>query len=155
MTSDAEVYQSDRTAMPAAGLGEQSRLHVTSDQSDLAEARRITAEHLRHRCEWADSGAVQLVVSELLSNAVIHGGGWWSLVVSASSRQLVIEVEDRETVTPSIRMANSDGTAGGMGMHIVSKLVTRFEAVVHPSGTGKTVRALWNRPGLSGSRRTM
>ena len=126
-------------------------LVVTSDQSDLATARQITAEYLLDGCDWVDRDAVLLVVSELLSNAVLHGGGWWRLVVAFTARQLRVEVEDRESHVPSMRQANSHGAPGGMGMHIVTKLVTSYEAAVNPSGTGKTVRALWSRPGLADS----
>jgi anti-sigma regulatory factor (Ser/Thr protein kinase) len=122
------------------------KLVVTSDQSDLATARQSTDEYLRHGCDWVDREAVLLVVSELLSNAVLHGGGWWRLVVAATARQVRVEVEDHESHVPAMRQANSHGAPGGMGMHIVTKLVTSYEAVVNPAGTGKIVRALWRRP---------
>lgn len=124
------------------------KLVVTSDQSDLATARQSTADYLREGCDWVDREAVLLVVSELLSNAVLHGGGWWRLVVAATARQVRVEVEDHESDVPAMRQANSHGAPGGMGMHIVTKLVTSYEAAVNPAGTGKTVRALWSRPAL-------
>ncbi|MEY9932203.1 anti-sigma regulatory factor (Ser/Thr protein kinase) [Catenulispora sp. GP43] len=133
---------------PEHAAPDDGRLVITSDQSDLAGARQITAGHLRECCDWVDRDAVLLVVSELLSNAVLHGGGWWRLTVTASPGQLRIEVEDKESLVPSIRQVDMKGAPGGLGMHIISKLVTSYEAAVHPAGTGKTVRALWSRPGL-------
>lgn len=133
---------------PEHGAPEDSRLVITSDQADLAGARQITADHLGDCCDWVDRDAVLLVVSELLSNAVLHGGGWWRLLVTASPGQLRIEVEDKESLVPTIRHLDMKGTPGGLGMHIIGKLVTSYEAAVHPAGTGKTIRALWSRPAL-------
>jgi anti-sigma regulatory factor (Ser/Thr protein kinase) len=133
---------------PEHGGPEDSRLVITSDQADLAGARQITADHLCDCCDWVDRDAVLLVVSELLSNAVLHGGGWWRLLVTASPGQLRIEVEDKESLVPTIRHLDMKGTPGGLGMHIISKLVTSYEAAVHPAGTGKTIRALWSRTAL-------
>lgn len=149
MTAETEAPNSDGSwSALVVSVREDSSLILTSDQSDLATARHATAEYLRADCAWADRDAVLLVVSELLSNAVLHGGGWWRLVVAATAGQLRIDVEDTECVVPSIRQPDSKGGPGGLGMHIIGKLVTSYEAAVHPAGTGKIVRALWSRSAL-------
>lgn len=135
---------------PAADRPADRRLVLTCEQADLATARRITAEYLVEGCDWVDRDAVLLVVSELLSNAVLHGGGWWRLVVAATARHLRIEVEDKESTVPAPRPTDGRGAPGGLGMYIIGKLVTSYEAAVNPAGTGKVVRAVWSKPMLLG-----
>lgn len=62
-----------------------------------------------------------LVVSELLTNAVLHGGGPVELVVGIRGQDaLRIEVADGSAVRPEARPL--DATPGGHGLRIVEKI---------------------------------
>lgn len=111
-----------------------------------AQARTGLEECLDQKCPWADKPAVLLVASELLTNAVRHTDGDWTMHVMVLPDQLVVEVSDRSCAMPSPRPPDLSGGGGGMGMHIISKLTSWHETEVLPTGEGKTIRAVWQAP---------
>ncbi|GAA2854215.1 hypothetical protein GCM10010443_15590 [Actinoplanes cyaneus] len=88
---------------------------------------------LRDRA-WLDDAAV--VISELVTNAVRHGGGEVVVSVEAYGSQVIISVADGSSVVP--RPREPDGT-GGLGLRIIEKLTDRW--YVEPYEGGKRVRA--------------
>ncbi|MFC5724779.1 ATP-binding protein [Streptomyces gamaensis] len=116
---------------------------IESPDGDAARARRATAEFLARHCPWADLDAVVLVVSELVTNAVRHTGGWWRLCVRAARGRLVVEIADASPRPPAPREPDLTG-GGGLGWHMVERLAGRLEVDRRPGG--KTVRATWLRP---------
>ncbi|WP_203779605.1 ATP-binding protein [Actinoplanes philippinensis] len=83
---------------------------------------------------WLDDAAV--VVSELVTNAVRHGGGQIVVDVEAYGRQVIVSVADGSSVVP--RPREPDGT-GGLGLRIIESLTTRW--YVQSYQGGKRVRA--------------
>ncbi|MEW1905247.1 ATP-binding protein [Streptomyces sp. NPDC086147] len=79
-----------------------------------------------------------LVVSELVTNAVRHGGGVASCGVRLDSdaRVIVLEVADYSTVHPATSQAG-DFTPGGFGWPIITRLST--DVTVTPRSGGKTI----------------
>lgn len=74
--------------------------------------------------EWslgqlADSA--QLIVSELVTNALIHGAGPVTVCLRAKDGSLLIEVQDARTVAPEPRTHPADAE-GGRGLAIVALL---------------------------------
>ncbi|GAA0461584.1 hypothetical protein Ade02nite_16150 [Paractinoplanes deccanensis] len=88
---------------------------------------------LRDR-DWLD--AAMTVLSELVSNAVRHGGGAVVVDVEAYGRQVILSVADGSSVVPRPRRA--DGT-GGLGLTIINAYTTRW--YVQSYEGGKRVRA--------------
>ncbi|MEU8890115.1 ATP-binding protein [Streptomyces sp. NPDC048442] len=94
-----------------------------------------------------------LVVSELVTNAVRHGGGRYTLALSASHDALVVAVGDSSSEGPHERAPDLDGGGGGFGWHMV-RLLAR-EVTVFPGpradrsrrarSRGKTIRAVLPR----------
>lgn len=80
-----------------------------------------------------------LVVSELTSNAVRHGGGWFSLRLSATPTAVEVAVGDRDPEPPRERVPDNGG-AGGFGWPMVRGLTADLRVVPGP-GPGKTVLA--------------
>ncbi|GAA4419219.1 hypothetical protein GCM10023169_09680 [Georgenia halophila] len=96
------------------------RWQLPSDPSSIARAR----QEVRRACAaWdvADVSAAELVVSELMSNAVMHGWGRVGLRLQATSDGLRIEVEEGNPAPPVTREQNTS-RVGGYGMHIVDRL---------------------------------
>ena len=77
-----------------------------------------------------------LVASELLTNAVRHTPGGWTLRVTVGPGELVIEVTDQSTTLPAAREPDLSGVGGGMGMHIVAELTSWYETELLPTGEG-------------------
>lgn len=111
-----------------------------------AEARTRLADCLDRHCGWANKPAVLLVASELLTNAIRHTPGAWTMRVIVHPARLVVEVCDQSGSEPAAREPDLTGQGGGMGMHIVAKLTSWHETEILSAGTGKTVRAVWQAP---------
>ncbi|GAA2726507.1 ATP-binding protein [Actinocorallia aurantiaca] len=101
--------------------------------------------------EGVDAGEAQLIVSELVTNAVAHGGeGGFRLTVSVGDDVVRIEVADSGVVgkEPQVREA-ADEDEEGRGLLIVDALTRRWG--VHEDGDGTVVWAeLEKRPVSSG-----
>lgn len=65
---------------------------------------------------------VLLVVSELVTNACLHGGTPRELVLRATASVLRVEVSDANTIEPVPRSPYQPGRPGGHGLRIVSRL---------------------------------
>ncbi|AEV83339.1 histidine kinase [Actinoplanes sp. SE50] len=83
--------------------------------------------------DWLDVTAV--VVSELVTNAVRHGGGCVALQVEAHDRRVIVSVADGSSVVP--RRRDPDG-AGGRGIALIEALAEGW--TVHNHEGGKQVR---------------
>lgn len=82
---------------------------------------------------WSDCSA--LVISELVTNAVMHGGGSVVLDMEAHDDQVVLSVADGSSVVP--RPREPDGR-GGRGLRVIEALTARWD--VHDHRGGKRVR---------------
>jgi anti-sigma regulatory factor (Ser/Thr protein kinase) len=101
------------------------------------EARRFVADVLTSwGCEAAKDVA-QLMVSELVTNAVLHGHCFESTVtVRDVAGSVKIAVTDPEPAPPSVT-DTGPMVPGGQGMHIVATLAHRWG--VEPCACGKSV----------------
>jgi len=85
------------------------------------------------------AGAVQLVVSELFTNAVQHAGGVTGFQLKAGPDAVTVAVHDASTVAP--RPLPLDATRpGGFGWHLVQELSLEVRVDIHAAG--KTVTAV-------------
>ncbi|WP_405989692.1 ATP-binding protein [Streptomyces sp. NBC_00986] len=92
--------------------------------------------------EAADT--VALVVSELVTNALRHGGGACTLDLTAHPDSIEVAVHDRSPQPPRMRTPDLNGGTGGFGWPMVNRLA-RATTVTNRAAGGKTVRALLAR----------
>ena len=97
--------------------------------------RHEVARHLAG-CPAADDAV--LIVSELVTNAVVHGAGDVTLDVVVADDAVRVEVADREPELPDVLDYQADAESG-RGLLIVSKLARRWG--VRPVDNGKVVWA--------------
>ncbi|WP_235929499.1 ATP-binding SpoIIE family protein phosphatase [Cellulomonas citrea] len=112
------------------------RWTLTSEPGSIRVARR----HVARTCAaWGLPGAhaAELVVSELVANAVTHGWGHVSLQLHDTGEGLRIEVEDANPAPP-VSTDGHPGRVGGFGMKIVEQLA---DWGWHSSNEGKVVWA--------------
>ncbi|GIF14771.1 ATP-binding protein [Actinoplanes teichomyceticus] len=83
--------------------------------------------------EWLDAAAV--VVSELVTNAVRHGGGCVALHVEAHGERVMVSVADGSSVVPRRRDPDD---VGGRGIALIEALSAGW--TVHNHEGGKQVR---------------
>ncbi|NJA55079.1 ATP-binding protein [Streptomyces sp. NEAU-H3] len=134
---------------PRDWAGEFAVAHVS-----VPEARR-TAERLLPRLGFnGDLEAARMIVSELMTNAVLHGAGDGSFLVlrlaPRADGALVVEVVDNSPATPRPAAVGGVGreAESGRGLLLVAALGARVTwAAV---GDRKTVRALL--PSAEGTR---
>jgi anti-sigma regulatory factor (Ser/Thr protein kinase) len=84
---------------------------------------------------WLDVAAV--VVSELVTNAVRHGGGCVALTVEAHEERVVIAVADSSPMRPRRRDPDD---VGGRGIALIEALAEAWTVCNHEGG--KQVRVL-------------
>lgn len=87
---------------------------------------------------------VILVVSELVTNALRHGGGTYTLRLTAHPDLIEVAVDDPSPQAPRMRTPDLDGATGGFGWRMVNDLA-RTTAVIHRPTGGKTVSAFLAR----------
>jgi PAS domain S-box-containing protein len=112
------------------------RWALPSEPASIARARHAAARVCH---EWAIPRAddVELVITELVANAVLHGGGHLRLRMFDLPDVLRIEVEDANP-TPPVLVHGHPGRTGGIGLQLVERLGNWGWA---PAGDGKLVWA--------------
>jgi anti-sigma regulatory factor (Ser/Thr protein kinase) len=109
---------------------------LPSEPGSIARARHAV---VRAGEAWGLPGqqGAELVVSELVANAIMHGWGYLVLRLYDSDGMLRIEVEDANP-SPPIAVDGHSGRIGGYGMRIVERLA---EWGWEPTTHGKVVWA--------------
>lgn len=110
-----------------------------SDARDSARAFLGALRQPTANPEAADT--VVLVVSELVTNALRHGGGTCTLRLTAHPGLIEVAVDDSSPLAPRMRTPDPKGRTGGFGWAMVNRLARDAAVTRHPSG-GKTVSAL-------------
>ncbi|MFD0227993.1 ATP-binding protein [Streptomyces hirsutus] len=133
---------------PSEPVVHEDLLDYTPTQRSVPLARRRAA---RLATEWGQpelAGDVALVVSELMTNALLHGSVPGRLIrvrVTLGRRTLRVEVSDpRGERLPSPRPAGDATDQFGRGLLLVGALTTRWGW--EPRTVGKTVHAEWDVP---------
>ncbi|HEY0215978.1 MAG TPA: SpoIIE family protein phosphatase [Cellulomonas sp.] len=127
----------DLTDTTGHGGGVRSRRwQLPSEPASIARARHAVLRTC-HAWEIDDVSNAELVVSELVANAVLHGWGRVTLRLHDTGDGLRIEVEDSNP-TPPVATEGHPGRIGGFGMRIVERLA---DWGWRPSRAGKVVWA--------------
>ncbi len=107
------------------------------DRASVKAARRFIGEcveHLGLHC----LPSVQLMVSELATNAVLHAQSQFDVTLERMSHDSVrVEVRDFGCGTPRL-FPNSTETEGGRGLRIVDLLAETWGVETRPGGRGKS-----------------
>jgi two-component sensor histidine kinase len=124
-------------------------LHLSRDRSAAAEARAFAQATLE---SWrADEAVLQdaiVVVSELVSNAVEHGGGDPVLELRRRGDRVVLRVSDDHPQPPQLRRLDRTATRG-RGLLIVEAMVDRWG---HEQDAGR--KWVWAELSLTSPRST-
>ncbi|MFC1434126.1 SpoIIE family protein phosphatase [Streptacidiphilus sp. N1-3] len=95
--------------------------------ADIAVVRKAREFARATLADWGLSSLsefTELLVSELVSNALLHGGAPTQLRLFRD-RVLTVEVADTDTHPPSLNRASAEDE-GGRGMHLVNELAHRW-----------------------------
>ena len=113
--------------------------------SSVARIRRFAVDTCRRTGSGADCDTVALLVSEVATNALVHGAGRVRVRVRPTTRGLRVEVHDEDTTLPSRRQA-TPMDEGGRGIALVEALSSGWGA--ENTEDGKNV---WFEVAASGS----
>jgi anti-sigma regulatory factor (Ser/Thr protein kinase) len=102
------------------------RATLSADPEQVAEARRLVAGYLRDRGE-EDGEVAVLLVSELVTNAILYGRAPLELRAHTEGSALRVEVRDREPASPPVLRGDANLTeVGGRGLQLVDTLADRW-----------------------------
>ncbi|MFE9426338.1 ATP-binding protein [Kitasatospora sp. NPDC006697] len=82
---------------------------------------------------------VLLVVSELVTNACLYGGGPVEVALRRRDGLILVEVSDRDPSPPVLRPVQNGAAPGGHGLRVVAVVSTAWGS--RPRDGGKTVWA--------------
>jgi anti-sigma regulatory factor (Ser/Thr protein kinase) len=108
---------------------------------NIGRAREFVTASLgmEHPC----AGALQLIVSELVTNSIVHSrsgrdGGMVTIVITGDATRVRVEVTD-DGGTDLPRLQRLDFAAeSGRGLHLVDALATTWDCGQDPAGTTTT-----------------
>ncbi|MDQ1378339.1 MAG: hypothetical protein QOE15_2512 [Acidimicrobiaceae bacterium] len=109
---------------------------AAKDLDDVSAARVVVTRRARELGLGHLAYDASLIVSELVTNAVLHGGGCRGLAVTRVPHGLRVEVRDASRIPPVLGWA-SEHAMTGRGLRLVSSLASSWG--VAPDVTGKVV----------------
>ncbi|MEU8772575.1 ATP-binding protein [Streptomyces sp. NPDC048606] len=124
----------------AAAVGSEVRRSVRrSDLKAVGEVRRELRELMRHRCRAEAADVAELLVTELVTNALVHTDHGAEVSASVRAARLRVEVRDfnPQRVRPFVPSAD-DGTHG-RGLLLVEALADAWGVDPLALGRGKVV----------------
>jgi anti-sigma regulatory factor (Ser/Thr protein kinase) len=128
-----------REILIAAALTERLMTSVSAQFSGESSSPRRARTFVRGVLDSADElllETVELLVSELVTNAVVHASSAPVVDVHVSPETLRIEVYDASATLPRPRAAD-EGGPGGRGLDLIDRSASRWGA--DRSGDGKVV----------------
>ena len=109
--------------------------HFENAPESVPAARRFATETL-HGVGPDTLEAVELMVSELVTNCICHAGSEFDLTITRTPREVVVEATDHGAETPRLRDPGPTDPSG-RGLRIVDLLATSWG--IKMAGRSKTV----------------
>jgi anti-sigma regulatory factor (Ser/Thr protein kinase) len=120
--------------------GDGLRLQLDCDPRAPSSARQAFTEWLNALdCSSERRHGLLLVVSELVTNAVVHAGSAPEVVATHRRRRVRVEVYDDDVSPPVVREPGTLDSRGGFGLAMVAALSDRWGW--EPTAGGKRVWA--------------
>lgn len=109
-------------------MTEQVAATFIGEPRDVARARHLVAANLRSWGLGRGRGALELVVSELFTNAVQHGRGPVELRLTRTDEVVRVEIHDRGGGHPELRPVHPYSRDDRVGLRLVDQLVDTWGA---------------------------
>lgn len=113
-----------------------SELRLPPSTDSVPVARRFARDQLRH--SRSDVETVVLLVSELVTNAVLHARSEVVLLILDHRDVARVEVSDSSPLPPRLHNFTAD-SATGRGLRLLDQLALRWGADTSAGGAGKVV----------------
>ena len=106
---------------------------LPAETRSAGRARRFVGAALHQLGQERHSDTTELLVSELVTNAVLHSRSAVGIRISGGASMIRVEVSDRSTVLPTRRGFATDA-ATGRGLELVEVLSSRWGVEPRPDG---------------------
>lgn len=103
----------------------EAQLHIPPLSTGIGEARRFTRDRLKTWGLLAVADNAILMISELVTNAILHGGEGALLTLTYEDLKVRAEVRDSSPAMPVVRSYSETATTG-RGMVIVDALAAAW-----------------------------
>jgi anti-sigma regulatory factor (Ser/Thr protein kinase) len=97
------------------------------DDREIARARHVVVRTLNEWGMAAEAAVMQVLVSELVTNALVHGAGPIGVRLDDDGERVRLEVTD-DNGTPTAPHLVDDDRVGGWGLQLVDRLADRWGA---------------------------
>jgi anti-sigma regulatory factor (Ser/Thr protein kinase) len=108
-------------------------VRLPNESGSVKVARDEVATALRDR-GWPDHSIdrARVVVSELVTNAVLHAGTWFELTIRVDGA-VWIEVSDGAPADLPERVTPGGSRPGGMGLHLIDAMTVAWGVECYPT----------------------
>ena len=109
------------------------RRELPPELSAVGEARHWASSQCAEVLDEEARQVLELLVSEVVANAVLHGAGWLTVALGCAPGEVVVAVEDASSVPPQVKTVGPEAT-GGRGVALVEALAREWGWQPHPPG---------------------
>ncbi|RPK36549.1 Histidine kinase-, DNA gyrase B-, and HSP90-like ATPase [Streptomyces sp. ADI91-18] len=132
------------SGMGGAGRDGADELEMTrslprADLKSVGEVRRALRELMRHRCRPDTADAAELLITELVTNALVHTEQGAEVSASLAADRLRVEVRDYANRRPRPYVPTADDGTHGRGLVLVQALADAWGVDAPAPGGGKVV----------------
>ncbi|MEW2135292.1 ATP-binding protein [Streptomyces sp. NPDC005409] len=110
-----------------------------ADLKAVGEVRRALRELMRHRCRAEAAEVAELLVTELVTNALVHTDRGAEVSASLAATRLRVEVRDYAARRPRPYVPTADDGTHGRGLVLVQALADDWGVDALAPGSGKVV----------------
>ncbi|MCJ1680130.1 ATP-binding protein [Streptomyces sp. APSN-46.1] len=126
-------------AADVADTREMSRSLRRADLKAVGEVRRALRELMRHRCRADTAEVAELLITEIVTNALVHTERGAEVSASLAETRLRVEVRDYATRRPRPYVPTADDGTHGRGLLLVQALADAWGVDAPARGGGKVV----------------
>ncbi|MEV7525331.1 ATP-binding protein [Streptomyces sp. NPDC091371] len=116
-----------------------SRSVRRADLKAVGEIRRALRELMRHRCGTDAAEVAELLITELVTNALVHTEEGAEVSASLAADRLRVEVRDFAGKRPRPYVPTADDGTHGRGLLLVQALADDWGVAAPDLGRGKVV----------------
>ncbi|MBT2405081.1 MULTISPECIES: ATP-binding protein [unclassified Streptomyces] len=110
-----------------------------ADLKAVGEVRRALRELMRHRCRPDTAEVAELLITELVTNALVHTGQGAEVSATLDATRLRVEVRDYANRPPRPYVPSADDGTHGRGLVLVQALADAWGVDALVPGRGKVV----------------
>lgn len=131
-----EPSTGDGGAVDTSGITRSVR---RADLKAVSEVRRALRELMRHRCRSDAADVAELLITELVTNALVHTEQGAEVSASLAATRLRVEVRDYASRRPRPYVPSADDGTHGRGLVLVQELADEWGVDTLARGAGKVV----------------